>query len=139
MPPIRKATTAVSSGTAMPPARWPSHIFPANVIPGSSSLAGGSGTSPGSGGRVGARPSSPVLIRQPPVGRSRGLLLAPAAEHLEPDLLLAHVGRVLAHDLALVHDEDAIRQRHDLVQLERDQQDRAALVALLDEPGVQVL
>src|SRR5262249_23897174 len=63
----------------------------------------------------------------------------PAAEHLETDLLLGHLARVLAGDLALVEDEDAVREREDLVQLERDQQDRPPLVALLDEAAGEVL
>ena len=46
---------------------------------------------------------------------------------------------MLADDLALVDDEDAVRERQDLVQLERDEQDRSALVALGDEPAVEVL
>ena len=51
-------------------------------------------------------------------------------------------GRVRArtrHDLALVDDEDPVGEREDLVELERDEQDRAALVALLDEPPVHEL
>ena len=47
--------------------------------------------------------------------------------------------RVLADDLALVDDEDAVGERQHLLELERDEQDRAPLVALLDEPPVQVL
>ena len=66
-------------------------------------------------------------------------VLASAAEHLEPDLLLRHLARVLADDLALVDHEDPVREREDLVELERDEQDRAALVALGDEPPVEVL
>src|SRR5579884_1229399 len=46
---------------------------------------------------------------------------------------------MLADDLALVEDEDPVGEREDLVELERDEQDRAALVALGDQPPVQVL
>ena len=42
-------------------------------------------------------------------------------------------------DLALVHDEDAVGEREHLVELQGDEQDRAALVALFDEAAVQVL
>ena len=41
--------------------------------------------------------------------------------------------------LALVDDEDPVGEREDLVELERDEQDRPALVALLDEPPVDEL
>ena len=40
---------------------------------------------------------------------------------------------------ALEDDEDPVGEREDLVQLERDEQDAAALVALLDEPPVDEL
>src|SRR5581483_188837 len=82
-------------------------------------------------------PPGASITRAPP--RSRSRFLAAAAEHLEADLLLGRVGAVLAHDLPLVDDEDAVRERQDLVQLERQEQDRAALVALLDEAPVDVL
>src|SRR5690348_13781701 len=62
-----------------------------------------------------------------------------AAEHLEPDLLLRHLARVLADDLALVDDEDAVGEREDLLQLERDEEDGATLVALGHDPPVQIL
>src|SRR4051812_35018962 len=69
---------------------------------------------------------------------SCGRLAAPA-EHLEADLLLGDVGAVLADDLTLVDDEDPVGEREDLVELERDEQDRAPFVTLLDEPPVQEL
>jgi hypothetical protein len=47
--------------------------------------------------------------------------------------------RELADDLALVDDEDPVGEREDLLELERDEQDRAALVALLDEAAVDEL
>ena len=122
---------AVITGTATPPARWPSHILAASESAGSSSAGVGSGTRPASGGGRVSSGGRCSLIR--------GLRLAPAAEHLEPDLLLGHVGRVLAHDLALVHHQDPVRERQDLVELQRDQQDRAAFVALLHETAVEVL
>ena len=49
------------------------------------------------------------------------------------------VGPVLADDPPLVDDEDAVGEREDLLELERDEQDRAPLVALLDEPAVDEL
>ena len=51
-----------------------------------------------------------------------------------PISLLGCVPQVLADDPALVDHEDAVRERDDLVELQRDQQDRAARVALVDEP-----
>ncbi len=47
--------------------------------------------------------------------------------------------RVLRDDLALVHDEDPVRERQDLLELERDEEDRPAPVSLLDEPPVDEL
>src|SRR4029078_12215417 len=73
--------------------------------------------------------------------RSRHLLLTPAAaRHRAPELLLGPArratprsgaaglllvggGRELADDLALVHDEDRVGEREDLLELERDEQD----------------
>ena len=46
---------------------------------------------------------------------------------------------MLADDLPLVDDEDPVGEREDLVELERDEEDRAPLCALLDEPPVQEL
>ncbi len=48
-------------------------------------------------------------------------------------------GGELRDDAPLVDHEDAVRERQDLLELERHQQDRAALVALGDEPPVHVL
>ena len=48
-------------------------------------------------------------------------------------------GIQLAHDLALIHHEDAVGQAHDLVQLQRDQQHRLALVPLGHQLAVDVL
>ena len=47
--------------------------------------------------------------------------------------------RVLGDDPPLVHDEDAVGEREHLLELERDEEDRASHVALLDEPPVEVL
>src|SRR5438128_1186674 len=46
---------------------------------------------------------------------------------------------MLADDLALVDDEDAVGEREDLLELERHEQDRTPLVALGDEAPVEVL
>src|SRR5205823_12326629 len=81
-----------------------------------------------------------AAAREPARDRGRscgGRLLS--TEHLEPDLLFRHLARVLADDLALVDDEDAVGERQDLLELERDEQDRAALVALRHQPAVKVL
>src|SRR3954464_292472 len=73
-------------------------------------------------------------------GSSRRLRrFAAAARHRDPELLLADIRRELADDLSLVDDEDAVRQRQDLLELGRDEQDRAAFVALLDEAPVDEL
>src|SRR5215211_8274590 len=69
---------------------------------------------------------------------SRRLLFRPAG-HREAELLRGDVRPVLAYDPALVDDEDAVGERQDLFQLQRDEQDRAALVALLDEPAMDEL
>src|SRR5207248_10174678 len=71
--------------------------------------------------------------------RSGGHLLALAAGHRDAELLLGHVGRVLADDSALVDDEDAVGERENLLELERDEQHRLAAVARLDEPPVHEL
>src|SRR2546421_284658 len=68
---------------------------------------------------------------------SRGLLPA-TAEHLETDLLLRDLAFVLGGDPSLVEDEDAGRQGEDLLEPERDQEDRAALVTLLDQAAVEI-
>ena len=48
-------------------------------------------------------------------------------------------GRALAGDAAVEHHEDAVGERHDLVELDRDEQDRVAGVAQRDEPAVDEL
>ena len=67
------------------------------------------------------------------------LLPAPAAGHREPELFLGRRRRELADDAALVDDEDAVGEREDLLELERDEEHRAAGVALLDEAAVDEL
>src|SRR6188474_336038 len=100
--------------------------------------------SPGAGGG-GDSTCVTVTCRPPPppsAGRewwSRRDLSLPAARHGDSELLLGRGGRELADDLALVDDEDAIGEGQDLLELERDQQHGAALVALLDEPAVHEL
>ncbi len=76
--------------------------------------------------------AAPASLTPPP-------LLAAAAGHRDAELLLGRGRRELADDLALVHDEDPVGEREDLLELERDEQDRAALVALLDQPAVDEL
>src|SRR5712691_11559691 len=71
--------------------------------------------------------------------RSRRRLARGPADHRDPERLLGNIGAVLAGDAALVDDEDSIGHREDLVQFERDEQDRASLVAFLDQPPVHEL
>ena len=115
---MRKARTTVAIGTAMPPARWLSESRAARV-PVDAACSGDS-TGPFCGS---------VMRRAPPLH----------AEHLEADLLLRYRALVPPDDLALVEDEDAVGEREDLLELERHEQDRAALVALGHEPPVEVL
>src|SRR5918996_661253 len=87
------------------------------------------------------RPAAGPPPSRPPrrgPARSRGLPAA-AAGHRDPELLVGHAGRELARDPAFVDDEDAIGERLDLLQLERDEEDAATGVALLDEATVHVL
>src|SRR6266511_131846 len=83
-------------------------------------------------------PTSPSFwVRPRAGGRSRGL--PRRADHRDPELLLGHRGRVLADDPPLEDDEDSVGKGQDLLELERDQKDRASLVTLLDEPPVHEL
>src|SRR3954447_4239492 len=70
---------------------------------------------------------------------SRGGLFAPAARHREAQLLLRCGRRELADDASLVDDEDPVRQREDLLELERHEQDRPTGVPLLDQAAVDEL
>src|SRR5581483_5880120 len=85
----------------------------------------------------------PRATRVPPgreAARSSSCRRAPApAEHLEADLLLGDRTRVLADELPFVEHENPVGEREDLVELERDEQDRATLFAFLDEPPVEEL
>ena len=54
-------------------------------------------------------------------------------EHASADLLRRRVGRELARDPPLVQRHDAVGQRVDLIELRRDQQDRAAGRLLLQD------
>src|SRR5581483_2994582 len=69
---------------------------------------------------------------------SRGFVL-PAAKHLEPDLVFRHLAGVLGDDSALVQDEDPVGERQDLVELERDEKDRAPFVAFRDQAPMEKL
>src|SRR5438046_5481051 len=88
-----------------------------------------------------ARRGSQAPCRAPDRGasRSRDLLFASRAGHREAQLLFTDVRRERADDLALVDDEDPIRQRENLVELERHEEHRAARVPLGDEPFVHEL
>src|SRR5439155_505415 len=62
------------------------------------------------------------------------------SRHEQADLLDARLGpRRLAHDLALVHDDDPIRERQDLVEVLADQQDTEARSRCLVEVRVDAL
>src|SRR5207248_10833534 len=63
----------------------------------------------------------------------------PTAEHLEPDLLFGDLPGVRADDLTFVEDEDPVGERHHLLELQRDEQDRPPLVALGYEPSMEEL
>src|SRR4051794_11729794 len=65
--------------------------------------------------------------------------LSPAAGHREAELFLGRRRRELADDPALVDDEDSVREREDLLELERDEEDGSAGVALLHEAAVDEL
>ena len=119
---MKNATSAVTIGTTIPPARCQTSSREATVVGGACPSSSGCGPCCGASGSL-KRPAPPCA----------------AAEHLEADLLFGRGARVLADDPALVDDEDPVGERQDLVQLERDEQDRATLVALLDEPPVEVL
>src|SRR5262249_44503309 len=77
-----------------------------------------------------SRSSSPMRLRD---------CLAPAAGHREAELLLGRGRRELTRDPALVDHEDPIGEREDLFELERDEEDGASRVALLDETAMDEL
>src|SRR5438093_8451790 len=70
---------------------------------------------------------------------SGGHLARSAPRHLDPELLLGHVGPVLSDDSALVDDQNPVGKRQDLLELERDQQHRLAVVTGVDEAPVHEL
>src|SRR5262249_12075363 len=98
---------------------------------------------PGAPASAEPRRASPARSRAPgrEAGRDRSSRsLAPSrARHGDAELLFADVRRELAHELTLVNDEDAVREREDLVELERDEQNRSSGVALRDEAAVDEL
>src|SRR5437667_77457 len=121
----------------MPPARWKSASRAATLgtWPSGAGLSSGGA---GGGASVTLPPSRcRTEVRHQVQFGGGGSRCSPPAEHLDADLLLGHLARVLAGDAALVEDEDPVRQRQDLVQLEGDEQDRAPAVTLLDESPVQ--
>ena len=124
MPPTRNASTAVSTGTTMPAGalrRRPSRDDEGPVA--GSSLGGTFAVARrglGSGSTL-----MPPCFRPPSI--SRPISSSPTSPACSPTIS------------SLVHDEDAVGEREHLVELERDEQDRAALVALGDEPPVHVL
>src|SRR5581483_7238111 len=111
-PLIRKASSSVSSGATSPPAFWRTRY------------------------RSTRRPALPARA---PGRRSSGCFPLPAPGHRDPELLLRRRRRELADDLSFEHDEDPVGQPEHLVELERDEEDRPPLVALLDQPAVDEL
>ena len=85
------------------------------------------------------RDPAPAAERRERLLLAQAACLPAAADHRDAELLLGDARRELAHDLALEDDEDPVGEREDLLELERDEQDAAALVALLDEPAVDEL
>ncbi len=92
---------------------------------------------------VALRRGSPARLRSAGscrrLARSRRRSSAPPPVIATPSSSSLDARRELADDLALVHDEDAVGERQHLLELERDEQHRAPLVALLDEPPVDEL
>src|SRR5579871_1878320 len=144
---MRNAITVVTSG-AIAPVRPPNRAAkcccgdggpPAGAASTSSSVGG---SAPGSSVMISlpapAKPAPSLLVRLRGADASCRLL-APAAGHGEPELFLGRGRRELADDPALVDHEDAIREREDLLELERDEEHRSAGVALLDETAVHEL
>ena len=70
--------------------------------------------------------------REPPHG-SR------PARHRQAELLFARLRAVLADEPAFIDDENPVGKGADLVQLERDEENRFPRVTLLHEPTVDVL
>ena len=116
----------VRSGARIPSARWASRT--ASISEGSQLRARRPDGSTSGGGRGAAFASL-----------TRLLLVPPAAGHRDAELLLGRRRRELTDDLALVHDEDPVGEREDLLELERDEQDAASLVALLDHAAMHEL
>ena len=79
-----------------------------------------------------------MLIRARRSVRCRSLVLTPAISRpSSPSSAVAGIG--LADDLAVEHHEDAVGQRADFVELDRDQQDGLAGIAHLDDLVVDEL
>ena len=117
IPPTRNASTAVSTGTINPPARCAAPSRTAKSVDGSCS---------GGTFAVGTTLAhATACLRPPSISRPISSSSAPAA--CSPTIA------------SLVHDENAVREREHLVELERDEQDRVTLVPLGDEPLVHVL
>src|SRR5918998_3228462 len=89
------------------------------------------------GGRDAPPPGSRVARSSLTCGRSSALLPTPG--HQESELLVCCLRGDLADDLARVEDDYAVGERADLLQLQRDQEYRLALRALLEELAVNEL
>src|SRR3954468_22392409 len=120
------ASSTVISGVMIPPPRR-------YVASRAATVASGGSSSSSSGRLIGL-----AALRDSLSARSR-LGLSPAAGHHEPEVLLGGGWRHLRDHLALVDHQHAIRERADLLHLERDQQHGAALVALLHQAAVDEL
>ena len=99
---------------------------------------------PPSGGSGSARPGSTLglgrrLLRRRLDGLAHAASFCPPPVMATPSSSAVAVGGNSPDDLAFEDDEDAIGEREDLLELERDEQDRPALVALLDQATVDEL
>ena len=135
---MKKASSAVRIGVTIPPAFCQSASRCATLGAPSWFCSGGARALRRQPRRRLLR-VGPVEVRVARLGHAYRLLLPAAADHRDAELLLAHGRRELADDPAVVHDEDPVGERQDLLELERLEQDRAALVALGDEPPVHEL
>ena len=110
-PPTRKASTAVRSGVTIAARRCWANRRSARATAASRRRCGSPARAAASAGR---RRVCSLTPPPPPLA---------AAGHRDAELLLGRARRELADDLALVDDEDAVGERQDLLQLERDEQD----------------
>ena len=117
IPPMKNASKTVSSGATRPPAFWRMPVPLREVRP-SEPL-----------GRLGSCGGSPRVAQAARSFCAPPVIASPSSSSLA-------VGGNSPTIAALEEDEDAIGEREDLLELERDEQDAATLVALLDETAM---